>query len=224
MAHGGNSTVAAQQVSNAVACARICAMTLTDRLRALVRETPVLMEALRAARDVDPPDWLIGAGAIRDAVWDAVHERAPAMPRDIDVGFFDPGDLTPARDAEVLAALRARAPQLPWDAKNQAAVHLWYPQRFGIAVEPFRSTAEAIATFPETASCVGLRLLPDDEIDVVAPYGLEDLFGLVCRRNPARVSRAFYERRVAEKAWAERWPSLRILSEPPSSSVNPQRR
>jgi uncharacterized protein len=195
-------------------------MPLEDRLRALVRESPLLMEALRTVRDVDPPDWLLGAGAIRDAVWDTLHGREPALPRDIDVGYFDADDLTPARDDAVTAALRERAPHLPWDAKNQAAVHLWYPHRFGLEVPSFRNTAEAIATFPETASCVGLRLLPDDKIQVVAPYGLEDLFGLVCRRNPARVSPEFYERRLSEKGWAARWPDLRILSD----SVNPQRR
>jgi hypothetical protein len=199
-------------------------MTLTDRLRALVRDSPVLMEALRAVRDVDPPDWLISAGAIRDAVWDALHDRAPATPRDIDVGYFDPTDLTPARDAAVSQALHERAPELPWDAKNQAAVHLWYPQRFGVEVPLFRNTAEAVASFPETASCIGLRLQADDELLVVAPYGLEDLFGLVCRRNPTRVSAEFYERRVADKGWAERWPDLRMSSDPPSSSLNPQRR
>ena len=86
------------------------------------------MQALRAARDVDAPDWLINAGAIRDAVWDDLHDRAPEMPRDIDLGFFDSGDLSPERDAQVGAALRERAPDLPWEAKNQAAVHLWYPQ------------------------------------------------------------------------------------------------
>jgi uncharacterized protein len=211
MARGGNCTVAAEHLSNAVACARICAMTLTDRLDALVRDSPVLMEALRVARQVDPPDWLISAGAIRDAVWDALHDRAPVTPRDIDVGFFDPGDLTPAREERVAGALREHAPDLPWDAKNQAAVHLWYPEKFGSEVPPFRSTAEAVASFPEIASCVGLRLLPDDELLVVAPYGLEDLFGLVCRRNPARVSQAFYEQRLSAKGWRDRWPRLRIV-------------
>jgi uncharacterized protein len=183
-------------------------MTLTDRLDALVRDSPVLMEALRAARAVDAPDWLVSAGAIRDAVWDALHGRPPAIPRDIDVGFFDPTDLTPAREDLVAAALRDHAPELPWDVKNQAAVHLWYPDRFGVDVPPFRNTAEGVATFPETASCVGLRLLPNDELLVVAPHGLDDLFGLVCRHNPTRVSRAFYEQRLAEKGWRERWPKL----------------
>ena len=168
------------------------------------------MEGLRAARDVDAPDWLIAAGAIRDAVWDDLHGRPlTTPPRDLDLGFFDPDDLTPERDAEVEAALRRRAPDLPWDAKNQAAVHLWYPERFGIAVAAFATTADAIATFPETASCVGVRLLPDDEILVVAPHGLDDLFACVCRHNPTRVPAAYYATRVADKGWQARWPELR---------------
>ena len=130
------------------------------RLAAVLRRAPLLVEALRVARAVDAPDWLVNAGAIRDAVWDAAHGRPPtAAPRDIDLGFFDPEDLTPARDAAVEAALRAGAAHLPWEAKNQAAVHRWYPRVFGAEVPPFRSTVEAMATFPETASCVGVRLL-----------------------------------------------------------------
>src|SRR4029453_5191858 len=69
-------------------------------------------------------------GAIRGGVWGAVHDRAlDAVPRDIDVGFYDASDLTPERDRGVEEALSARAPHLPWEAKNQEAVHLWYPRR-----------------------------------------------------------------------------------------------
>jgi hypothetical protein len=182
------------------------------RLAAVLRRAPLLMEALRVARGVGAPDWLVSAGAIRDAVWDAAHGRTPtAAPRDIDVGFFDSSDLTPERDEAVEAALRAGAPDLPWDAKNQAAVHLWYPRVFGMAVPPFRSTAEAVATFPETASCVGVRLLHDEDLLVVAPYGLGDLLACVCRHNPARVPPDFYERRVEERRWAARWPRMRYV-------------
>ena len=182
-----------------------------ETLIQVVRRAPLLMAALRAARDVDAPDWLINAGAIRDAVWDAYHDRPPAMPRDVDLGFFDADDLSPQRDDAVEAALRACAPELPWEAKNQAAVHLWYPRRFGTWVEPFAATAEAVATFPETATCVGVRLRPDEAIEVVAPHGLGDLLGCVCRHNPTRVSREFYEGRLAEKGWRERWPLMRVM-------------
>jgi uncharacterized protein len=41
---------------------------------------------------------------------------------------------------------------VPWEAKNQAAVHLWYERRFGQAVGPLTSIAEAVATWPETVS------------------------------------------------------------------------
>lgn len=39
---------------------------LKSRLIDLVHSSGTLMRALRAARAVDPPDWLIGAGVIRD--------------------------------------------------------------------------------------------------------------------------------------------------------------
>jgi hypothetical protein len=181
------------------------------RLAAVLAEAPLVMDALRAARDVGAPDWLVGAGVIRDAVWDGLHDRPPAVPPDVDLAFFDPSDLTPERDAAVEAALRARAPHVPWEAKNQAAVHLWYPRRFGLAVAPFASSAEAVATFPETATSVAVRLLPDDDLLVVAPHGLDDLFACVCRHNPTRVPPSLYRQRVAERGWRERWPRMRYV-------------
>jgi hypothetical protein len=182
------------------------------RLDSLVRSTPWLLEALRAARDVDPPDWLVGGGVLRDLVWDRLHGRSrPGPARDVDLAFFDPDRLDPARDAEVEAALAARLPGLPWDAKNQAAVHRWYGRVFGGRVEPLTSAAHGVATWPETATAVAVRLLADDRLQVVAPCGLVDLFGLVCRRNPRRVSVHQYRRRLRDKRVAERWPRVAIV-------------
>jgi uncharacterized protein len=180
-------------------------------LEEVVRSTPWLLAALRVARDVDPPEWLLGAGAVRGAVWDRVHGRDPEPPKDVDVVFFDADDLSPERDAQVERELGDRAPGIPWDAKNQAAVHLWYPQRFGRAVEPLTSSADGVATWPETATCVALRLDARDRLTVVAPYGLDDLLGLVNRRNPRRVSVDEYERRVRDKDIARRWPRATIV-------------
>ncbi len=182
------------------------------RLSELLRDTAWFWRLLEAARDVDAPDWLLGAGALRTAVWDRLHgfEEPPAL-RDVDLAFFDPVDFTPARDEAVEAALRERAPDVPWEARNQAAVHLWYPRRFGYAVEPLTSSADAVATWPETATSVAVRLWPDDRLQVVAPVGLDDLFGLVLRRNPRRVSVAEFERRLREKRVAERWPRVTLV-------------
>jgi uncharacterized protein len=184
------------------------------------------MRALRAARSVDAPDWLISAGAVRTAVWDFLHGfSSPSRLADVDLGFFDAADLSPARDASVEAALLTGAPDLPWEAKNQAAVHLWYPRRFGFEVEPFRCTADAVATFPETATCVGLHLDAADRLTVVAPYGLDDLLGLVLRHNPVRAPVAVYEERLAAKRIAERWPRVTVIpaATPPSRASRPPR-
>jgi uncharacterized protein len=184
----------------------------TVRVAEIVRDTPWLMGALVAAREVDAPGWLIGAGAVRTAVWDRLHGfDEPTELADVDVAFFDPDDLSPERDASVQEALRERDPDTPWDAKNQAAVHLWYPAKFGYEVPPLTSTEEAVATWPETATCLGVRLHRDDSLTVVAPYGVDDLLGMIHRRNPARVSIEEYERRLRTKRIAERWPRVRVV-------------
>jgi hypothetical protein len=183
-----------------------------DDFESIVRGTPWLMDALRAARDVDAPDWLLCAGALRNAVWDRLHGfDSPSELADVDLGFFDPLDVSAARDVAVEDALRARLDGVAWEAKNQAAVHLWYERRFGYPVEPLTSTADAVATFPETAACVGVRLLADDSLLVVAPYGLEDLLGLVHRHNPRRASVEIYEQRLASKRITERWPRVTVV-------------
>jgi hypothetical protein len=184
---------------------------LEARLAELVRSSALLMDALAAAREVDPPDWLIGAGAIRDLVWDHVHGcREPHRPKDVDLVFYD--DASGARSEQsVLDAVRALAPNVPWDVHNQATVHLWYPEAFGVEVDPLASSADAVATWPETASAVAIRLLADDALDVVAPFGLEDLFGLVWRRNSRRVTTEEYVLRIGRKQVASRWPRARVL-------------
>jgi hypothetical protein len=189
------------------------------RLEEIVRSTTWLIRALEAARSVDAPDWLIGAGAVRTAVWDRLHGYAnPHSTDDIDLAFFDASDLSEARDRQVEALLRAALPDARWDAKNQAAVHLWYPRKFGYAVEPLRSSADGVATWPEAATAVAVRLMDNDELRVCAPFGLDDLLGLVHRRNPRRVSVQEYERRLSAKRIAERWPRVTIV---PARRIEP---
>ena len=180
-------------------------------LERLVRGEPWMLDVLVAARACGAPDCWVGGGVLRDLVWDQLHGGFdPARVKDVDVAFFDPADLTPEADQAVEAALRRLAPQVPGDAKNQGSVHLWYRQRFGYAVEPLQSAADGVATWPETATAVAVRLDDNDQLEITAAGGLEDLLQGACRRNPRRVSVEWYRHRVHAKQVATRWPNVQI--------------
>ena len=185
---------------------------MIERLQTLARESAWMMEALRAARSLGLESWCIGAGAVRNLVWDALHGRAePSALADVDLAYFDAASLQAEQEQALQARLQTLCPALPWEVCNQARVHLWFEAYFGHAVEPLHSLEEAVASWPEYATAVGLWLDDEDAIHVIAPHGLDDLFAGIVRRNPRRVSIATYRQRVAQKRYAERWPRVRVL-------------
>lgn len=183
-----------------------------QELPRLIRSTPWFMSILETIRECDPPEWLVGAGIIRNLVWDHLHQyQTPTALADVDVIFFDPQDLRPERDSMVQQQLAQRLPHVAWEATNQAAVHLWYEDVFGSAVPPFHSSEEAVGTWPETATSVAVRLLPSDEIVVVAPCGLSDLFNMILRRNPRRVTKEQFAQRLHSKQIVRKWPRVQVI-------------
>ena len=63
----------------------------------------------------------------------------------------------------------------------------------------------------ESATAVSVRLLADDGPYVAAPLGLRDLFELILRRNPRRVTPESFCERVDKKGVRERWPKVRVI-------------
>jgi hypothetical protein len=56
------------------------------------------MDALVAVRGLGLASWCIGAGAVRNLVWDALHDKVtPSELADIDVAYFDADCLAPQR-------------------------------------------------------------------------------------------------------------------------------
>jgi uncharacterized protein len=183
-----------------------------DRLQRILGENRPFMDVLRAVRDVDPPNWVVGAGVVRNVVWDHLHGfRKPTPIRDIDVAYFDARELGRHREEEIAATLRVRRPNVPWEVTNQAGVHLWYEAKFGYPISEATSVEDAVGMWPETATSVAVRLQADGELYVVAPCGLDDLLGLVLRRNPRQVSRDFFRQRLCQKRIREIWPRVTVV-------------
>ena len=184
-----------------------------QRLTEIVSTTPWLMEALRAARSLGLPHWALAAGAIRGTVWDRLHgfERV-SQPSDLDLVYFDAQQTEPRRDRQYEARLGAMYSGVEWEVVNQAGVHAWYASTYGYVVPPFTSLESALAAWPETATGVGVCLTADDTLEVVAPLGLADLFGLVLRASTQCVVPDAFETRLAQKRFTTRWPRLRVVT------------
>ena len=158
---------------------------------------------------MDLPDWWMVSGAIYQTVWNALTGRPEAHGlKDLDLFYFDPDTSWEAEDRVIKAA---RFPDtVPVEVRNQARVHLWYPQHFGRPYPQLTESREAIDLFACRTHCVGARLGQD--LEIYAPYGLDDIFGFRLTPNMALDNRATHEAKAArQKAM---WPQLTLVKWP----------
>jgi hypothetical protein len=181
-------------------------MGASSQIRSILRADPLRWHLLDVVRTLDLPDSWIGAGFVRNAVWDHLHQRPPSPPSgDVDVIWYDPSRTDPAEDLKHEAELRAAEPSIAWSVKNQARMH----ERNGDA--PYVSAVEAMRYWPETATAVAARRYGPGHCAIAAPLGLDDLLTLVLRPTPrfSGEKRSIYESRVRTKGWIAFWPRLR---------------
>jgi len=181
------------------------------RLETIIRADPDLMGLLVILRDLDLPDWWLVAGALYGTVWNVMtgQPRGHGI-KDYDVGYFDGADLSwEAEDAVIRRVeIATAALSLKVELRNQARVHLWFENRFGVAVPPLSSTDEALTRYASIAHAVGVKLVHDGTLDITAPFGLEDLFAMRIRPNRILDNRRTHEEKGARaKAM---WPQVTV--------------
>lgn len=178
---------------------------------------PACLSVLDALREVGLPDAWLCAGAVFQNVWNRLSGLpAGAGIRDYDVFYFDRANLGwDAEDAAIDRVTAAvRDPTIEVEVRNQARVHLWYPERFGKTIPPYTSSPDAISSFAAFACSVGVRWAEAgpgsgfDALEVTAPFGLQDTVDMVLRPNHRLAPREVYEAKAA--AYIERWPQLRV--------------
>jgi hypothetical protein len=189
---------------------------LALRLATLVEQSPTLMTVLQVVRQQGLPDPLVFSGAVYQTVWNALTQRPASYGiKDYDVGYFDDDTSVEAEDQVMRRVAAALGPPLRAlvEVRNQARVHLWFPDKFGHPYTPLNSTAEALQRFVCPAFAVGVRLETDDGITVEAPFGLEDVFEMRLRMNPVRGVAADWDRVIG--AAVSRWPELSVETPKP---------
>ena len=179
-----------------------------EQLLALIAADPWRMACLEAVDGLDLPDCWIGSGFLRAPLWDRLHEFAEPTPlNDIDVIYFDPGTLDPGADDTLEARLAEAMPGAPWSVRNQERMHRKNGDR------PYRSTEDALCHWLETVAAIAVRLDRRGRLELLAPFGLDDVMALLVRPTPhARAHRlAAFRARAAAKNWPAIWPRVRIL-------------
>jgi hypothetical protein len=172
----------------------------------LIRGDAWMMRVLRAAAGLDLPEWMIGAGFVRNKVWDHLHgfANAEVQTADIDLIYFDPGDVRESTEKAYDRRLRAVC-DVNWSAKNQARMHAVTGDA------PYASAADGLAHWVESATCVAVTL-QGGAPRLIAPHGIGDLVGLIVRRSPAFTRDiGVLRERVAGKRWLETWPRLQVV-------------
>ena len=184
---------------------------LEDRLIGAALADPVNRAVLDGLRQMALPDAWLASGCFFQPVWNALTGRAPPYGiHDYDVFYFDPDTSYEAEDRVIRAcAERFAGLDAEIQIRNQARVHLWYPQKFGRPYPPLRDSAEALTRFLSPCCAVALRRA-EAGYRVAAPFGLDDLFALTMRRNPHTTGpRAQYEAKAAR--WKATWPEITVM-------------
>lgn len=174
----------------------------------VLRADPLRWRLLGVVRDLGLPNCWIGAGFVRNAVWDHLHGRTLSpLVGDVDVIWFDAQCGDHVEDRRIEAFLGDVAPGIAWSVKNQARMHIRNSD------PPYASCTDAMRFWPETATAVAARRHGLDGLDVAAPVGVDDLLNLTLRPTPRFLGekRHIYEDRLEGKGWVSSWPLLRCV-------------
>jgi hypothetical protein len=178
------------------------------RIEEIVRGDRDLIGLLTAAREVGLAQWRLVAGCLYQTVWNVLTNK-PARTgiKDYDLIYFDDSDLSWEAEDQIVqrVGMHIRNLSAPVEVRNQARVHIWFKNRFGADYSPLRCADEALTRYAAVVHAIGVRLERDDRLDILAPFGLDDLFNMVIRPNRVIDNAASYAAKAvrAKAIWPE---------------------
>lgn len=179
-------------------------------LKKILMKNKELVSILKVLESIGIDNCYVGAGSINQTVFNYYHGyQFNYGIKDYDVVYFDE-DLSYEKEDKVIKVIKNRLGILSdmVDVKNEARVHLWYNEKYQTKREPYSSVEDAIASWGATITCVGVRM-KNGKLEVYAPYGLEDIFGMIIRPVKKAFSKEMYDERAI--CWQKKWPMLKKI-------------
>jgi len=186
-------------------------ITQHNSLLQIIDESPLLQQVFAKTILLNIDNYYVGGGCIVQTVWNHLSGNAwDHGIKDIDLVYYDAIDTSYEAEDQVIRKAEKLFRNLPFelDVKNQARIHLWYEKMYGFPIKPYKSLEEAINTWPTTVTAIGVRRTKD-HWKVYAPYGLNDLFGMIARANKMLISQEVFEQKA--QRWASLWTKLTII-------------
>lgn len=181
-------------------------------LEQVLKRSEVITQVLRLAPQLRMPHWYLGAGCIAQTVWNVQHGFDLASNiKDCDLVYYDSSATSYEAEDVYIQEGKELFKNIPLQVEivNEARVHLWYEKHFGYSIGPYASVEHAISTWPTTATSIGVRYDDLGQFRVCAPYGLNDLFGMVVRANKTQITQETYTKKV--ERWTKVWDKLTVI-------------
>lgn len=182
---------------------------LTDaEFLAIASQNPINAELLRRLPALGLNQCYLTAGCLFQAVWNHLSGQPVAWGvNDYDVFYFDDTDLSEeAEDRVIQQVARATADlDVNVEVRNQARIHIWYPQRFNAPYPQLQHARDGIDRYLVACTRVGVNVATGE---LYAPDGLADLTAGVLRINPLYPDAKQFAAKAS--SYQERWSWLRI--------------
>jgi hypothetical protein len=96
------------------------------------------------------------------------------------------------------------------EVRNQARVHLWYPEKHRLPYPALHCSTQGIDRFLTKNTQVGIRRTQAG-YDIYAPHGFDDIAKMIVRPNHgANFSAVNYEAKA--ERWKTLWPEITVLA------------
>lgn len=143
---------------------------------------------------------------VRNKIWNHLSgiNSKEVDTKDIDLVYFDPNGNDQKADEKLSEKLKQET-GINWEIVNEFYAHRWNN------LPPYTSATDAISTWPETVTAIGVTLDENNKLKLTAPYGIDDLVNFIVRPSPRfeeGIERV--KERMIEKGWKEKWPKITL--------------